>query len=528
MRQSGRRRTLTVSASVAVENAMAQVIGDEFNNVLVRTVDANTVDGFGDEVLKGVPGGDALDSGTGLPTKVGRVSSSMPDREDLQKFVLNHNLFGTNGNLSKNVARFYNPKGRDLFRRNAPMLDWVQSRGDAGLFQFALNWDELPDDLVRCRNPFRRAIEGLNFTTVDYLSLSTRPEIVEAAVRAAREVGVHSVSVGGLMGNFELSNALERCLCDWLGYESCILFPTGWAASFGALVGLARKHDVIVMDELAHASLQQGAAAATDNVFRYRHLDNADASAKLEDARMRFPDAAIVVVTEGMYSMDGDVPDLRELMGLCRKHEAFLLVDICHDLAASGPEGTGSLGEQGLLGEVDIVVGAFSKALCANGGFMLFKDPSAIYPIKFFSGTFTYSTSISPIQAAVALKAIEIARSDEGESLRRALRLNSARLREGLEAAGLRVFGKDGSHIVPLHLGPEGFGRIAGGRAFELGLVATVIEFPVVPLGSARYRFSMRPSYSIEQIDHAIALASRAVADATVLSAPWRSRGAAR
>ena len=506
---------------------MARVIGEEFNNVLVGTVDAVTIDGSdGNNLLKESADGDAPDRGRGLPMQAGRGSSSWPDREDLQKFVLNHNLFGENGNLSKNVARFYNPKGRDLFRRNAPMLDWVRSRGGAGLFQFALNWDDLPDDLVRCRNPFERAIEGLNFTTVDYLSLSSHPAIVDAAVRAATEVGVHSVSVGGLMGNFELSAALERTLCDWLAYESWILFPTGWAASFGALVGLVRKHDVIVMDELAHASLQQGATAATSNVFRYRHLDNADARAKLQAARMRFPDAAIVVVTEGMYSMDGDVPDLRGLVALCREQEAFLLVDVCHDLAASGPEGTGSLGEQGLLGEVDIVVGAFSKALCANGGFMLFKDASAVYPVKFFSGTFTYSTSISPIQAAVAQTAIAISRSNEGEALRQALRRCSTRLREGLEAAGLRVFGKDGSHIVPLHLGPEGFGRIAGGRAFELGLVATVIEFPVVPLGSARYRFSMRPSYSNEQIDQAISLASRSITEATIMAAPWRSRGA--
>ena len=212
--------------------------------------------------------------------------------------------------------------------------------------------------------------------------------------------------------------------------------------------------------------------------------------------------------------MDGDIPDLRGLLGTCRALNACLLVDVCHDLGTSGPNGTGTLGRDGILGEVDIVVGSLSKAFCANGGFMLVNDMAAVYTLKCFSGPYAYSTSFSPIQVSIALEAIRIAKSDEGECLRQRLRAVSTALRSGLCGRGFKVYGEEGSPIVPLHLGREGLARIAGGRAFELGLVATVIEFPVVTLGAARYRFSLKPNYKDEQIDAAIELTAKAVHDA--------------
>lgn len=364
------------------------------------------------------------------------------------------------------------------------------------------------------RNQFDRRVAGLDFATVDYLGLSHDRRLAAAARWAADEIGVHTVSVGGLIGNHPLSEALEETLCGWLGYRHCVLFPTGWAASYGALVGLVRSYDFVVMDELAHASLQQGAAAATDNVVKFRHLSNEDAQRKIAAVRLKDPQAAICVVTEGMYSMDGDVPDLRGLHAICREHGACLVVDVCHDLAASGPDGTGTLGCEGLLGQADVVVGSFSKALGANGGFLLVNDLGAAYAVKFFSNSYTYSSAMSPLQVAVALQTIAIARSSEGEDLRAGLRERSARMRDGLTTNGAEVYGGDKSHIVPMHLGREGLARIAGGRAFELGLIATVIEFPVVGLGAARFRFSMKPGYRDDEIDRAVEWAIRAARDA--------------
>lgn len=442
------------------------------------------------------------------------INSATHPYSELPNYILNPNRFGENGNLSKNVMRFSSPRGRDLVGRHDKFLQWVNARGDAGLFQFGLHWGRQPTTNVVGKNNFGRRLEGLNFTSVDYLGLSIDPRLTEASVEAARKYGVHSVSVGGLMGNYPLTEELEDTLCDWLGYGHSLLFPTGWAASFGAIVGLVRPHDFVVMDELAHASLQQGSYAATANVIKFKHLSSDDAAEKISAVRHQHPDSAILVVTEGMYSMDGDVPDLDALHQICRLNDAFLMVDICHDLAASGPHGTGTIGQQGLLGKVDIVVGAFSKALGTNGGFMLTNHEGVIYSVKFFGGSYTYSTAMTPPQIAVALKAIDIARSAEGDVLRQNLSACSDRMRSSLARDGAVVYGLGDSHIVPLHLGREGFARIAGGRAFELGVIATVIEFPVVALGSARYRFSMRPDYTNEQIDLAASLTKQAVADA--------------
>jgi 7-keto-8-aminopelargonate synthetase-like enzyme len=434
--------------------------------------------------------------------------------ENLENYVLNPNQFGVKGNLTKNLMRYHSPKGSNIIQRTDGLMEWIDSRGDAGLFQFGLSWQDLPGTTVVAKNYFNKKVAGYNFTSVDYLGLATDRRLVDAAVFAAENYGVHSVSVAALIGNSPISEALEKDMCEWLGYKHCLLFPTGWAASFGAVVGLVRNHDFILMDELAHASLQQGAYAATENVQKFKHLDNNDAEMKLREIRRQKPDAAILVITEGMYSMDGDVPNLAALQELCERYSASLMVDICHDLAASGPNGTGTLGAQGLLGRVDIVVGAFSKSLASNGGFMLVNNEGARMAVRFFGGSYTYSSAVSPLQIAVAREAIKICRSEEGEQMRARLREVSQRLRSEFRALGFRVYGEDSSHIVPLHLGREGFARIAGGRAYEKGVVATVIEFPVVTLGAARYRFSMKPTFSNEELDDAVERTAEAFGEA--------------
>jgi glycine C-acetyltransferase len=443
---------------------------------------------------------------------------------DLDAFRLNHNRLGAPGVLGKNVMRYHAPRGPDIIRRSERFFEWVGDRLDAGVYQWQAGWNRFPGTHVEGKSRCQRRFSGLNFTSVDYLGLSDDPRIRQAVIQCASEIGVHSASVAGLIGNYPLSEALEDRLREWFGYERTLLFPTGWAASFGAVVGLVRPYDTVVMDELAHASLQQGAYAATQNVVKFRHLDNESARECLENVRRANPDNGILVITEGMYSMDGDTPDLGGLHAICRAFDATLLVDICHDLGATGPQGTGTIGRDGLLGKVDVVVGALSKSLCTNGGFMLTNSGGAHYSVSFFGTSYTYSTAMTPPQVAAALAAIDIARSAEGEALRQRLRALSRRLRAQLQAAGFEVFGEPDSHIVPMRLGREGLGRLAGARAMELGLVATVIEFPVVPLGAARYRFSMKPSFEDAHVDQAAAIARQAYADGARLYAEFEGR----
>ena len=222
------------------------------------------------------------------------------------------------------------------------------------------------------------------------------------------------------MGNTDDSALLKAEISDFLSMNHVFLCPTGWAAAYGAITGIIRQKDFIVMDDLAHSSFQQGSYAATvkDNVIKFNHLDNQDLEAKLNEIRSSAKNASILVITEGLYSMDGDYTDFSQFVSICKEYNATTLVDVAHDLGCTGADGTGTLGIFNALKDIDIVVGSFSKSFGTNGGFIATHNESLSWAIKAFGSSYTYSTAMSPVQVAIARKALQIIRSSEGEKLR--------------------------------------------------------------------------------------------------------------
>jgi 7-keto-8-aminopelargonate synthetase-like enzyme len=306
------------------------------------------------------------------------------------------------------------------------------------------------------------------------------------------------------MGNTGHSIALEKKISEFLGMERVVLYPTGYAAGAGAIKGLVRSTDHVVMDSLAHACLQDGAAAATKNVYLFRHLDIESARRWLSQIRAKDTANGILVVTEGLFSMDSDTPDIGALQELCHEFNATLMVDVAHDLGCLGEDGRGHIGMQKMLGKVDIVMGSFSKTFASNGGFVACPSRSVQQYLRYFSTPGTFSNALSPIQAAVALKAFEIVDSDEGRKLRQALMSNIMALREGLRNAGFEVYG-DPSAIVAVKMGTEASARLVSRRLTELGLVANMVEYPAVPKGAARFRLQVMADHTVRQIEAAIA-----------------------
>jgi 7-keto-8-aminopelargonate synthetase-like enzyme len=306
------------------------------------------------------------------------------------------------------------------------------------------------------------------------------------------------------MGNTGHSIALEKKISEFLGMERVVLYPTGYAAGAGAIKGLVRSTDHVVMDSLAHACLQDGAAAATKNVYLFRHLDIESARRWLSQIRAKDTANGILVVTEGLFSMDSDTPDIGALQELCHEFNATLMVDVAHDLGCLGEDGRGHIGMQKMLGKVDIVMGSFSKTFASNGGFVACPSRSVQQYLRYFSTPGTFSNALSPIQAAVALKAFEIVDSDEGRKLRQALMSNIMALREGLRNAGFEVYG-DPSAIVAVKMGTEASARLVSRRLTELGLVANMVEYPAVPKGAARFRLQVMADHTSRQIEAAIA-----------------------
>jgi 7-keto-8-aminopelargonate synthetase-like enzyme len=405
--------------------------------------------------------------------------------------------------LTQSMAHFRNPSGSDLLKRTERFYAFIQSRAQHGLWPYsrALEAATGPRTTISDISETRR--EGLNFASQDYLGLSRHPSVVNAGIEAMHRYGVHSAGSGVLLGNTRLSLELEQRLGEFLRLPHVALYPTGWAAGFGAIAAFVRPRDHIVMDYLSHACLQQGALAATPQIAHFEHNDVTDLRANLSEIRAKDARNGIMVITESLFSMDSDTPDLLAIQNACREFEATLLVDVAHDLGAMGPGGGGALAAQNLLGSVDLVMGSFSKTFASNGGFLASRSPAIKQFAKYFGNPHMFSNALSPVQAAVVLKAVEIVCSSEGGTLREQLLKSVDALRQDFLSRGIPCYGSP-SPIVPVPFHNDRLARLCSRRIAEQNVFANLVEYPAVPVGEARLRMQVMATHSPEEAGEAV------------------------
>lgn len=392
--------------------------------------------------------------------------------------------------------------GDDIIARVDRYYRWQDCRREHGLWPFG-RAEAGPRRHATVHDDGGRTMSGVNFASRDYLSLSGHHEIKTAARAAIDDYGVHSAGSPALVGNTSVSLALERKIANFVDAAYASLFSTGWAAGYGVVKRLVRPDDHIVMDRLAHACLQEGAAAATRNVHLFAHNDIADARAKLAAVRAQDRDHGIMVVTESLFSMDSDTPDIAELQDLAREFKATLVVDVAHDLGSIGPDGRGHIGLQGMMGKVDLVMGSFSKTFASNGGFVATKHRRVTEYLRYYASPNTFSNALSPIQAAIVGKAFDIVDSPEGAQLRHQCISNVLQLRARLADAGFDVYGEP-SPIVSVKMGSEAVARLVSRQLHRNGLVANLVEYPAVARGQARFRLQVMANHSEGDIASAV------------------------
>jgi glycine C-acetyltransferase len=405
--------------------------------------------------------------------------------------------------FTKHLGLYANPKGNHLLERTRELGQWLDLRTELNTWPYARTLHARPGTETVLQSQNARLVAGMNFGSQDYLGLSMHPAIAAAARQALDEYGPHAAASPMLQGNTIPGRLLEGALAETLETEHVLLFPTGWAAGFGAITGLVRATDTIVIDQLAHASLIQGARAATQNLYLFRHNDVDALRHRLAKIRAKDVENAILVVSEGLFSMDSDSPRIEELQSACREFGAVLMMDIAHDFGASGPRGTGQIGVQQMIGKVDLVMGSFSKTFSTNGGFVATNERSVHQFLGIFGGTHMYSNGLSPVQAAIANEALRIVRAPEGDELRERAYDNILRLRAGFESRGVECLG-DPSNVVPVMCGDETVAKWTSRLLEENGLIANLVEFPAVPRERARFRFQVMASHTSEQIDRAV------------------------
>ena len=420
------------------------------------------------------------------------------------------------GALDGSTRDFLTTPARNPMQRAEAFWRWNEQRIKHVAFPFGKALASKPAATASLRYLDGRVYSGINFSSQEYLSLASHPRVQQAAIEAIARLGVHSAGSTALAGNVVDGDALEREIADWLHMPHVALFPTGWAAGYGVCRGLMRPNDHIEHDVLAHNCLQEGANAATKNVHLYRHLDVSHAHKQLQRIRAKDDINGILLVTEGIFSMDADSPDIAALQTLAHEYGALLVVDVAHDLGCSGPDGTGQIGVQGMLGKVDLVMGAFSKSFASNGGFVATQSRAVKEYLRYYAPSNTFSNALSPPQIAIIRECIAIIRSREGQVRRDALFTSINALRSELQRHGLTVMGQ-ASPIVPVLLGRDDVARVTSKLLTERGVLTNLVEYPAVSNNSARLRMQVMTDHTPAQCASAAAIIADAWAEAQQL-----------
>jgi len=338
----------------------------------------------------------------------------------------------------------------------------------------------------------------LNMCANNYLGLADHPELIKAAKEALDSHGLGMASVRFICGTQDLHKELEAALTKFLGTEETILYPSCFDANGGLFETLLSEKDAIISDELNHASIIDGVRLCKAQRFRYKHNDMADLEAKLKEASgARFR----LIATDGCFSMDGTIADLKSIVDLAEKYDALTMIDDAHATGFLGKTGRGTHEYRGVMGKIDIITGTLGKALGgASGGFTSGRK-QIVDLLRQRSRPYLFSNTVAPPIVAACLKALELLTAST--ELRDKLEENTKYFREAVTERGLTI--KPGVHpIVPIMIGDAAKSQKFAARMLEKGVYVIGFFYPVVPHGTARVRTQVSAAHSREDLEFAV------------------------
>jgi 8-amino-7-oxononanoate synthase len=340
----------------------------------------------------------------------------------------------------------------------------------------------------------------INFSSNDYLGLANDPRLRQAATAGIDEFGVGAGASRLISGNLSPHLRLERALAKWKGTQAALCFSSGYAAAVGTIPALVGKNDVVVLDKLCHASLIDGAklSGAVLRVFPHNHVSKLESH--LEWAQREYPSNRVLIITESVFSMDGDRAPLLKLVELKKRFGALLMIDEAHAIGVIGPNGRGLAAEENVSEEIDVQMGTLSKALGASGGYICGSRTLIDWLIN-RARSFIYSTAPPPAIAAAALAAVDFLASSEGEQRRLLLWKRIRLMQQLLPRAELK--GEDvaaSSAIFPLIVGDETAALDLSATLQREGFLVPAIRYPTVAKGAARLRITVTAVHQEAQI----------------------------
>ena len=339
----------------------------------------------------------------------------------------------------------------------------------------------------------------LNFSSNDYLGLANHPTLKEAAIRAVEKFGAGAGASRLICGSLSPFHELEDALAAFKKTEAALTFSTGYASALGTITALVGKDDIIILDKLVHACIVDAAKLSGAKLRIFDHNDLNDLEDKLRWARKN-SQGQILVVTESIFSMDGDAAPLREIVGLKEKYGAWLMVDEAHATGIIGKNGRGLADELGVSNQIEIQMGTLGKALGASGGYICGNRALIDFLIN-RARSFIFSTAPIPAAAATAMAGIQIAQSAEGEKLRAQLLQRITEFHSGIRHQPYAI----STAIIPLILGDENRALDAATKLREQNIFVPAIRYPTVARGAARLRVTLTAAHTAADVAELVA-----------------------
>lgn len=408
-----------------------------------------------------------------------------------------------------NLADFYAGHDTDPLAASPDFVEWAQATArEQGLFQRPLAAAAGPRTRLAVDGGER---EFINLASLDYLGLNRHPAIAAAIADSLAHWGVGACGVPLLTGMSTVQRALESEVSQMLDRDGTMLFPSGFSGGVGLMLALLRAGDVAIADAKAHMCWMDGIRTSGAQLTMFPHGDLSALAALLDKHR----DRRRIVVVDGLYSMDGDVPDLPAILNVCDAHGVGLVVDEAHSIFTLGRYGGGATEQMGVERRVRLLFGTFSKGLAMLGGFVSGKADLLAYA-RLYAHPFGFSAALPPAYAAGVLAATRIARA--AIDLRERLAENARYFRESARQLGLDT-GASTTHVVPIIVKDRRFLYESGLRLQERGVYVVPIDYPAVPEDAVRFRVAISAAHSRADLDEALNIIE------DVVARPLRARG---
>lgn len=380
----------------------------------------------------------------------------------------------------------------DLFKKIGPYIEMVEGVKKQGIYPYFHALESGQDTEMIMGNK-KILMLGSN----NYLGLTSHPEVIEAGIKALEKYGSGCSGSRFLNGTLDIHVKLEEELSAFLKKEAVMTFSTGFQSNLGIISALCGRNDVIVGDKENHASIYDACRLSYAKLLRYEHNDMEDLERILQSVD---PNKGILIVTDGVFSMSGDICNLPEIVKLAKKYNARVMVDDAHGFGVLGKHGRGTAEYFDLEDEVDIYMGTFSKSLASLGGYMAAKKEVVEY-VKHVSRPFIFSASITPASVACARKSLEIIAS-EPERIK-ALHDISEYMRQGLKKLGVNII-ETKTPIIPIYTYQDDKTFIACKMLLERGVYVNPVISPATPVGQSLLRTSYTATHTEEQMDYAM------------------------